>query len=556
MMGGICSRKRGQPVMEDNGPHEVSSRYCKSSSSKWLTTSFCRPAADGQTGGDNCPSLLELCIQKIRQDIDTYNSFSMLPRDVSQQIFNDLVYSHCLTDVSVEAFRDCDLQDICLDEYPGVKDSWMDVVSSQGSSLLTLDLSGSNVTYTGLASLKQCTNLQELTLNCCHNFSEYGLKHIGGSLVNLTSLSFKRSTAVTAEGMRSFSSLVNLENLDLERCPDIHGGFIHLKGLMKLGSLNIRCCKCIVDSDLKALSGLCKLNMLNLEGCNVTAACLNSISALVALAYLNLNRCSLSDDGCDKFSGLKSLKVLSLGFNGITDACLDHFEGLTSLESLNLDSCAITDAGLANLTGLKLLRGLELSDTEVGSNGLRYLSGLTNLENLNLSFTLVTDGGLKKLSKLTSLKSLNLDARQITDEGLENLTNLTELTHLDLFGAHITDSGMNYLRCFKKLQSLEICGGGITDAGVKNIQDLVYLRRLNLSQNCNLTNKTLELISGLTTLLSLNMSNSCVTNAGLQYLKPLKNLRSLTLESCKVTASEIKILQCVALPNLINFRPE
>lgn len=48
----------------------------------------------------------------------------------------------------------------------------------------------------------------------------------------------------------------------------------------------------------------------------------------------------------------------------------------------------------------------------------------------------------------------------------------------------------------KKLQSLEICGGGLTDAGVKNIKDLSSLTLLNLSQNSNLTDKTLELISG------------------------------------------------------------
>ena len=62
--------------------------------------------------------------------------------------------------------------------------------------------------------------------------------------------------------------------------------------------------------------------------------------------------------------------------------------------------------------------------------------------------------------------------------------------------------------------------------------------------------------AGLTTLVSLNVSNSHVTNEGLQYLKPLKNLRSLTLESCRVTTSEIKNLQLVALPNLVSFRPE
>lgn len=49
----------------------------------------------------------------------------------------------------------------------------------------------------------------------------------------------------------------------------------------------------------------------------------------------------------------------------------------------------------------------------------------------------------------------------------------------------------------KNLRSLEICGGGLTDAGVKNIKDLSSLSLLNLSQNCNLTDKTLEMISGI-----------------------------------------------------------
>lgn len=50
---------------------------------------------------------------------------------------------------------------------------------------------------------------------------------------------------------------------------------------------------------------------------------------------------------------------------------------------------------------------------------------------------------------------------------------------------------------FKNLKSLEICGGGLTDAGVKNIKDLSSLTVLNLSQNSNLTDKCLEMISGI-----------------------------------------------------------
>ena len=142
MMGGICSRKREQLVIEDGGCRGVSERFCKIASSKWLRNSFSRPIVDCQPGRGKCPSLMDLCIYKIRevhipalfgmwhwvcefvcmdhcylivlcwfkQDIDKYSSFSILPRDISQQIFNELIHSRCLTDVSLKAFRDCALQ--------------------------------------------------------------------------------------------------------------------------------------------------------------------------------------------------------------------------------------------------------------------------------------------------------------------------------------------------------------------------------------------------------------------------------------------------------------
>ncbi|WVZ02672.1 hypothetical protein V8G54_023478 [Vigna mungo] len=137
----------------------------------------------------------------------------------------------------------------------------MDIISSQGLSLLSVDVSGSQVTDNGLVLLKDCSNLQAMTLNYCDQFSEYGLKHISGR--------------VKPDGMRAFSNLFNLEKLDLERCSEIHGGFVYLKGLKKLEFLNIGCCKCVTNSDTKSISGLEKLTTLN--GCNITGACLESI---------------------------------------------------------------------------------------------------------------------------------------------------------------------------------------------------------------------------------------------------------------------------------------
>lgn len=136
-MGGICSRKGDQQVVEDGIQRGVSRLYLRSGSSKWLRNSFPHPAMETKPGGVCCPSLMELCVYKIcevhpcfpwvwlvedffclyfsymfqpLQNINKYNSFSKLPRDISQQIFNELIFSHGLTDASVEAFRDCALQ--------------------------------------------------------------------------------------------------------------------------------------------------------------------------------------------------------------------------------------------------------------------------------------------------------------------------------------------------------------------------------------------------------------------------------------------------------------
>lgn len=84
--------------------------------------------------------------------------------------------------VSLITYISCIWQDIYLGEYPGVDNSWMDVIASQGSSLLSLDLSGSEVTDLGLTNLKECTNIQDLNFNFCDQISDRGLKHLCGRI--------------------------------------------------------------------------------------------------------------------------------------------------------------------------------------------------------------------------------------------------------------------------------------------------------------------------------------------------------------------------------------
>jgi hypothetical protein len=71
-------------------------------------------------------------------------------------------------------------QDVMLEEYPGVDDTWLDVIGTQGSSLLALDISGSAVTDAGLKALEMCNNLQTLILSSCDHISDAGLVSLTG----------------------------------------------------------------------------------------------------------------------------------------------------------------------------------------------------------------------------------------------------------------------------------------------------------------------------------------------------------------------------------------
>jgi len=313
-MGGVCSRKRSQLVDEGDSV-ETPTRFSKTSSLKWLLLTLPRSSSDvsrkGQgKGPGQCPSLMEFCVAKVCKDINKYSSFAMLPSDLSQQIFNELVDSNRLTEASLETFRDCALHDICLGDYPGVKDAWMEVVASQRQSLLSLDISFSEVTDSGLNFLRDCSNMHSLACNYCDQISEHGLGVLSG-FSNLTSLSFKRSDGVTAEGMRALANLVNLVNLDLERCLKIHGGLVHLKGLRNLESLNMRYCNYVEDSDVMYLSDLTNLKELQLSSCRITDLGVSYLRGLSKLTQLNLESCPVTAGCLEAISGPATFLIVA-----------------------------------------------------------------------------------------------------------------------------------------------------------------------------------------------------------------------------------------------------
>ncbi|KAF3642249.1 putative S-acyltransferase TIP1-like [Capsicum annuum] len=572
----------------------------------------------------------------------------MLPRDISQLIFNHLVDSCSLSDNCIDAFRGCALQDMCMGECTRVNDKWMDVISSQGSSLLSAYISSTEVTDFGLSLLRNCSNLQALGLDCCDKISARGIEHIGDldalfelprSLMNilpshsavdqtismlsmdinmnvwfdepfclvcqgfthLTYLGFRKCCGLSAEAMKSLSGLMKLVKLEFERCPLIHGGFVHLEGLTNLESLTLRSCKCITDSDLKPLAGLVNLKELQISCNDITNVGVSYLRGITcSFWYLKLNYYSLTlwlsmdfppalwlrfvkiiflflrvsgkmQSGFDilhSSTDLYNLVVLNLeGSSEVTAACLDYLTALTSLKSLNVNRCHLSDDGcekfsalsslkelnlgfnnisdtcLGQLNGMTKLEGLYLDSCRISNDGLAHLAGLSNLKALELSDTEVGSNGIFQLSGLTKLEDLNLSFTSVTDSGLIKLCGLTSLRSLNLDARQITNSGLAVLTSLTGLTHLDLFGAQITDSGTKYLSYFKNLQSLDLCGG-RLTDAGVNNIKDLTCLMLLNLSqNMRLSDTALEFLSGLTSLVSLNISNSRITNDGLQHLK-------------
>jgi hypothetical protein len=96
---------------------------------------------------------------------------------------------------------------------------------------------------------------------------------------------------------------------------------------------------------------------------------------------------------------LQHLRSLNLRGCQVSDACIDSLASLPELESLELAGTSITDAGVASLVRLTGLQDLSLSDTRLSDIGLERLHKLKSLNTVWVYRTRVTDSGVIKLRR-------------------------------------------------------------------------------------------------------------------------------------------------------------
>lgn len=296
-----------------------------------------------------------------------------------------------------------------------------------------------------------------------------------------------------------------IETLDL---PDTVASLEDLSYFTGLRSLSLHHGASL---DLSVLSQLPTLQTLDLSGCTLSTAGMNTIVTLSELTSLNLSGCAVAD--------------------------INSLISLQKLEKLDLSNNTISD--LTALSALLSLKELRLTNNPITS--------LSNLKNCTELETLYADQcAISKISGLadhTKLKTLVLSGNQITD--ISALENCTALETLDLGSNGIAD--ISIVSGFKNLVDLDVSSNQITELPQFDAQTPLW--HVDISHN------QIESLAGLEGNLAVNF-----INADYNKIKSVAKLEScimlvkLNLWDNPVDADEVKALQEIGV--IVNYNPE
>ena len=262
--------------------------------------------------------------------------------------------------------------------------------------------------------------------------------------------------------------------------------------------------------DLSVLSQLPTLRKLDLSGCTLSTAAMNTIVTLSELTSLNLSGCAVAE--------------------------IDALIGLQKLETLDLSNNTVSD--LTALSALLALRELNLTNNPITS--LSNLKNCTELETLYAGQCAITR--IAGLADHTKLKTLVLSGNKITD--ISALAGCTAIETLDLSGNSISD--ISVVSGFKKLVDLNVSSNQITD--LPQFDADTPLWHVDISHN------QVESLAGLEGNLAVNF-----INADYNRVKSVAKLEScimlvrMNLWDNPVDADEVKQLQDIGI--LINYNP-
>jgi hypothetical protein len=308
---------------------------------------------------------------------------------------------------------------------------------------------------------------------------------------------------------------------------------------------------------------------------------LESQSGLNRLPYSDRN---VTDSGVGHLRKLRKLRILSIPSPWVTDKGMGYIGQMTQLEELEVGNqrgweirgsqaqrahddmytARITDKGLQHLKALSHLRTLALFGTCISDDGLRSLAGIGQLENLSLVLIEhgITERGLAHLKQVRTLRSVTVDDLIWSPDAggmnssLAFLKELPALESLTIFSLRVTDEGLVHVGRMCRLQNLHLYHAfapmPVTDAGLEHLKELKQLRSLRLGIE-SVSDRGLATLSTFSNLEKLDISSlttSSISESGVLHLSRLCCLRELRLPTGgRVTSKGIEQLH-KSLPDL------
>ena len=156
---------------------------------------------------------------------------------------------------------------------------------------------------------------------------------------------------------------------------------------------------------------------------------------------------------------------------------------------------------------------------------------------VDLRASWVTDSDIALLAKMPELRKLDLSLTRITDRGLRALRPAAGVVELNLaFDEQVGDEGTSALRGWKQLARLNLRGTKITDATLEMLGGLTTLEALDIGY-AQLTDVGLDYLTSLSRLTWISMGGNKLTDTGLQFLRQLPQVTYLDIAGTQRTDS-------------------
>jgi Leucine-rich repeat (LRR) protein len=387
-----------------------------------------------------------------------------------------------------------------------------------------------------LHHIEQFKSLECLTLP--PRTTDLGLAHTA-KLTGLKRLYFSNNT-ITDQGLAKLATLRNLEELELGGEQISDAGLVHLAKLPKLRFLSLWGSQ-FTDAGMAHVSRIRSLQTFSAPS-TIGDEGLTHLASMPNLERLNLHRNeNITDQGMARVAWMPALRQLDIGKTRVSDAGLAHLQRPKNLEFLELPWENVTEAGLLSLLGTQNnLRHLVCdgsSRSTYSDEVLRLIGNMPHLERLMVAGAQYTDEGVAELARCGKLRRLIIMFSPITNKSLVTIGRLKELEFLQITNSKATTSGLAALNDLKNLKSLMINPLDV-DNGFMDVSGLTRLEHLDLRcySEHRLRDADLACLAKLERLNWLITDpSSKISDLGLNYLKRLKNVTSLSIGGTGVT---------------------